>query len=291
VKPEYQRVRKPLASWKYIQPADLTKTYPDEAKRPWRFCTHCTCRVTGKEGFFQLSHLDTDHKENFRPEANLSLANDPSAGIPSGPPLVTTTEPDEKEEPDEDEITFNADWCCAVTNSPVDADEDEITFNAACNATWCRGVACAPVDDQEDKITFKKEYVDDEDITTNAWCCAVANAPVSDTVVTHIPLKAKTLQKIDAKEKKGNSVSDEEPANCNANTEHSPTCVSEVGWLSAIISWILFGTIVALTGPLAQTGETFLGLAKHPQTRVKENLLHQMQKRSEKLWRSIVIPL
>jgi hypothetical protein len=31
-KPEDQQVRKPLASWKYIQPADLTKTYPDEAK-------------------------------------------------------------------------------------------------------------------------------------------------------------------------------------------------------------------------------------------------------------------
>jgi hypothetical protein len=198
-KPEDQRVRKPLASWKYIQPADLTKTYPDEAKRSWKFCTHCTCRVTGKEWFFQLSHLDTDHKENFRPEANLSLANDPSAGIPSGPPLVTATEPDEKEEADEDEITFNAAWCCAVANAPVDADEDEITFNAACNATWCRGVASAPVDDQDDEITFKKEYVDDEDITINAWCCAVANAPVSDTVVTHTPLKSKTLQEIDAK--------------------------------------------------------------------------------------------
>jgi hypothetical protein len=61
--------------------------------------------------------------------------------------------------------------------------------------------------------------------------------------------------------------------------------------LSDIISWIIFGTIVALAGPLAQTGETFLGLAKHPLTRVKENLLHQMQKRSEQLWRSIVIPL
>jgi hypothetical protein len=42
---------------------------------------------------------------------------------------------------------------------------------------------------------------------------------------------------------------------------------------------------------MEQTGETFLSLAKHPLTRVKENLLHQMQKRSEKLWRSIVIPL
>jgi hypothetical protein len=102
VKQEDQWVRKMLASWKYIQPADLTKTYLDEAKRPWKFCTKCTCRATGTKWFFQLSHLDADHKENFRPEANLSLANDTSAGIPSGPPLVTTTEPDEKEDDDED---------------------------------------------------------------------------------------------------------------------------------------------------------------------------------------------
>jgi hypothetical protein len=54
--------------------------------------------------------LDADHKENFRPEANLSLADDPSAGIPPGPPLVTTPEPDEKEDIDEDEITFNSAW-------------------------------------------------------------------------------------------------------------------------------------------------------------------------------------
>jgi hypothetical protein len=150
-KPEDQRVRKPLASWKYIHPDDLTKNYLDEAKRTWKFCTHCTCRVTGKKGFFQLSHLDTDHKENFSPETNLSLANGPSAEIPSGPPLVTTTEPDENEEADEDEITFNAAWCCAVANAPVDADEDEINFNAACNSNWCHGVPSAPVDDKEDE--------------------------------------------------------------------------------------------------------------------------------------------
>jgi hypothetical protein len=77
-----------------------------------------------------LSHLDADHKENFRPEANLSLAEDPSAGIPSGPPLVTTPEQDEKEDADEGEITFDVACCCAVANAPVDADEDEITFNA-----------------------------------------------------------------------------------------------------------------------------------------------------------------
>jgi hypothetical protein len=43
-----------------------------------------------------------------------------------------------------------------------------------------------------------------------------------------------------------------------------------------IISCIIFGILVALTVPLAKVGE---------------NLLHQLQKRSKKLWRSIVISL
>jgi hypothetical protein len=242
--------------------------------------------------------LDADHKENFRPEANLSLANDPSAGISSVPPLVATTEPDEKEDADEDEITFNVAWCCAVVNAPVDADEDEITFNAACNATWCRGVANAPVDAHQEEITFKKEYVDDEDITINAWCYAVANAPASDTVVTHIPLKAKTQQEIDSKKKENTSVSDEENANCNAEAEYAPACFAEVGWLSGgvaiavtVIGWIIFGTLVALTGPLAQAGENLLHQVQNPLARVGEKRLHQVQKGSEKLWRSILIPL
>jgi hypothetical protein len=143
----------------------------------------------------------------------------------------------------------------------VEADEDEITFNVACNVTWCRGVANAPVDAHDDEITFKKEYVDDEDITINAWCCAVANAPASDTVVAHIPLKAKTQQEIDSKKEENTSVSNEENANCNAEAEYVTACFAEVGWLSGgvaisvtVISWIIFGTLVALTGPLAQAG-------------------------------------
>jgi hypothetical protein len=76
-KAEEQRVRKPLATWKYIQPNDFTKTYPDEDDKEWKFCTKCTCRVSSKKGFFQLSHLDAEHKDNFHPEANLSLLDDP----------------------------------------------------------------------------------------------------------------------------------------------------------------------------------------------------------------------
>jgi hypothetical protein len=66
-KPEEQRVRKALASWKYIQPRDITKTYTNNDKKEWTFCTKCTCKATSKKGFFQLSHFDADHQDGFRP--------------------------------------------------------------------------------------------------------------------------------------------------------------------------------------------------------------------------------
>jgi hypothetical protein len=111
-----ERVRKALASWKYIQPHDITKTYPYDDKKEWKFCTKCKCRATNKTGIFQLSHFDADHQDGFRQQANLSHLNN---GVPAGPPLVTTKEPDEKEE-DEDEIVFtDSVWCCIVPNAPV----------------------------------------------------------------------------------------------------------------------------------------------------------------------------
>jgi hypothetical protein len=75
--------------------------------------------VSSKKGFFQLSHLDAEHKDNFRPEANLSLLDDPKT--PAMPPMVTTKEPDAKEE-DEDEMVFIAAWCCVASE---DLDEDD----------------------------------------------------------------------------------------------------------------------------------------------------------------------
>jgi hypothetical protein len=110
-KAEDQRVRKPLAAWKYIQPNDLTKSYPYEDGKEWKFCTQCACRVSSKKGFFRLSHLDAEHKDNFRPEANLSLLDDPKT--PAMPPMITTKEPEAKEE-DEDEMVFISAWCCVA---------------------------------------------------------------------------------------------------------------------------------------------------------------------------------
>jgi hypothetical protein len=183
-----------------------------------------------------LSHLDADHKGKFRPKENLSLADDPSDGIPIAPPLVTALTPDEKEDVDEDEITFNAAWFCAVANSPMDVDEDEITFNAVCNAAWCRGLANAPADVDEDEITFNA-----------ACCCAVTNAPTIETKVTNFPLK--TQQEMDTKKEVKTNVSGDENANLNAEAEHVPVCFAETGWflsgvaiVATAINCILFGT-------------------------------------------------
>jgi hypothetical protein len=171
-KSEEQRIRKPLASWKYIQPHNLTKTYPDEDKKEWKFCKKCTCRATNKKGFFQLSHFDADHKDGFRPQANLSHVEDPNANVPAAPPLVTTKEPDEKE--DEDEIVFiDSSWCCIVPNAP----DSEITWivphapnDDKSLSTWCRVT-------DEDEVYYEN----------SAWCCVVPNAPNSDTTFTHVP--------------------------------------------------------------------------------------------------------
>jgi hypothetical protein len=108
-----------LAAWKHIQSHDVTKTYPADESLEWKYCTKCKCKVTGKQGFFQLSYFDADHQDNYRPPAAfLSHVGDPNAGVPTGPPLVTTKEPDETEI-DEDEIVFqDCAWCCVVSNAP-----------------------------------------------------------------------------------------------------------------------------------------------------------------------------
>jgi hypothetical protein len=52
---------KPMASWKYIEPKDLTKAHTDDDGKEWKFCTHCTCNVTNKKGYFTLTHFDSEH--------------------------------------------------------------------------------------------------------------------------------------------------------------------------------------------------------------------------------------
>jgi hypothetical protein len=39
----------PLASWKYIEPKELTISHTDKDGKAWKFCTKCKCKVTNKE--------------------------------------------------------------------------------------------------------------------------------------------------------------------------------------------------------------------------------------------------
>jgi hypothetical protein len=55
------REAKVLASWKYIEPNNISVIDNDEEGREWIFCMKCKCKATNKNGFFQLTHLDSDH--------------------------------------------------------------------------------------------------------------------------------------------------------------------------------------------------------------------------------------
>jgi hypothetical protein len=86
------REAKVLASWKYIEPKDISVIHKDEEGREWKFCTKCKCKATNKKGFFQLTHLDSEHNDEHwktyeKVEANLTkIHDDPSHAIPLGPP-------------------------------------------------------------------------------------------------------------------------------------------------------------------------------------------------------------
>jgi hypothetical protein len=96
---EASREAKVLASCKYIEPKDISVSHKDDEGREWKFCTKCKCKAKNKKkkGFFQLTHLDSEHNDDHwktykNVEANITkLNNDPSHAIPLGPPAVTNT--------------------------------------------------------------------------------------------------------------------------------------------------------------------------------------------------------
>jgi hypothetical protein len=79
---------KVLASWKYIEPKDILVNHKDDEGREWKFCMKCKCKATNKKGFFQLTHLDSDHNDDHwkkykKVEANITkVEDDPSHAIP-----------------------------------------------------------------------------------------------------------------------------------------------------------------------------------------------------------------
>jgi hypothetical protein len=255
-----ERVRKELASCKYIQPHDITKTYPDDDKKEWKFCTKCKCRATNKTGIFQLIHFDDYHQDGFRPQANLSHLND---GFPAGHPLITTKEPDEKEE-DEDEIVLtDSVWCCIVPNAP-DSDTTLMvpkTNSPNCEtklSTWCR------VNDEVEVV-----------YTDSAWCCVIPHAPDSDTTFNHVPV---TLNKINHEHEENSRTRSVSTCEVNANSDinHVPETTLANGGLLYFLAWMLTIGSYLLNSAL-------LGLVG-PEVRIEESTIKYIKYQGEMFW-------
>jgi hypothetical protein len=90
------REAKVLASWNYIETKYISVINKDEEGREWIFFTKCKCKATNKKGFFQLTHLDSEHNDEHwktykKVEANLTkIHDDQSHAIPLRLPAVTT---------------------------------------------------------------------------------------------------------------------------------------------------------------------------------------------------------
>jgi hypothetical protein len=76
------------------------------------------CTSTSNKDFFQLSDVYADHRDGFKPQANLSHVDDPNSNVPSVPPLITAKEPDENDIDDDDIGFTDSAWCCVVPNAP-----------------------------------------------------------------------------------------------------------------------------------------------------------------------------
>jgi hypothetical protein len=125
-----ERTWKPLASWKYIEPKNITKAHIDEDKQEWKLCTKYVCKATKKQGLFQLSHFDADHDPNFSKtmpattpatrtaEVNLTRVDDPNGNIPLGPTFTSTRGPEGDENGDNDALEFQGAWCCSFDLPP-----------------------------------------------------------------------------------------------------------------------------------------------------------------------------
>jgi hypothetical protein len=91
-------------------------------------------QATNKKGYFQLTHLESEHngdhwKTYTKVEANLTKVDDDlSHAIPLGPPAVSTLEPTSGSK-DEDEMPFTGAWY--TTALPIDSPNDKEDFSPA----------------------------------------------------------------------------------------------------------------------------------------------------------------
>jgi hypothetical protein len=152
------REAKVLASWKYIEPKDISVIHKDEEGREWIFCMKFKCKATNKKGFFQLTHLDSEHNDEHwktykKVEANLTkIHDDPSHAIPLGPPAVTTLERTSGSE-DEDEMTFTGAWYTPAL--PIDSPNDKEEFSPA--------AYCCPTESEPPALIPRHEIYDSDD--------------------------------------------------------------------------------------------------------------------------------
>jgi hypothetical protein len=147
-----------LASWKYIEPKNISAIHKDEEGREWKFCTKCKCKATNKKGFFQLTHFDSEHTDEHwktyqKVEANLTKIHDyPSHAIPLEPPAVTTLEPTSGPE-DEDEMTFTGAWYTPAL--PIDSPNNKEDFS------WA--AYCCPTESESPSLIPWHEIYDSDD--------------------------------------------------------------------------------------------------------------------------------
>jgi hypothetical protein len=152
------REEKVLASWKYIEPYDISVIHKDEEGHEWKFCTKCKCKATNKKGFFQLAHLESEHNDEKwktyeKVEANITKINDdPSHAIPLGTPAVTTLEPTSGPE-DEDEMTFTGAWYTPAL--PIDPPNNKDDFSPA--------AYCCPIESKPLALIHRHEIYDSDD--------------------------------------------------------------------------------------------------------------------------------
>jgi hypothetical protein len=109
-------------------------------------CTKCTCKATNKQGFYHLSHSDSERKNNWKStkaEGNLTnIEDNPSIAILLGSPVLTTTEADGAPN-NEVEITFNSAWFPLVV--PVDNGDGGTSPVAYCCPTAAVLMSAAPL--------------------------------------------------------------------------------------------------------------------------------------------------
>jgi hypothetical protein len=211
----------PLAAWKYIEPKDSTKEHPDSNQKPWKWCSKCKCKSTGRQGIMQLSHFDKDHVQGFRVTEKTAMmvsVADPDQGVPLAPPTITNTEPDDEEE-DPDGLVFTG---AGMWHSEV--CYDLIPVNPPPPSIELAPVDAVPVAPMEL-------------LHPAMWCAPAIFFPHPPSLLSSVEREIATAKKdtcdIDAK-----NPSDSEPKAATAKVTRL-----EAVWLSLLL---LFGTVFAL---------------------------------------------